>query len=239
MPTGPSSTIALSASISSSDISMSSFRSQLISISESMRSYFASKSVSPSDRLTQHFSTKDILSSSLEINSNSYSIPSIESSFSFSLTESVGPIEPTPIHWPSVTIESDKNSISESLLSFSISKKEDIVSTVNPFITSMESSKRLTSLSTTPSAQTKEEMNKTIDSLRSTPVKYTTQVPSTTPIPVPLCPDLQTQTPRESLEKPFEDYLIRTGILKKRLIDGFPINFSIYLMDFKSICDNT
>ena len=193
---------------------MPSFGSQLISISESMQSYFASESVSPSDRLTQHFSTKDyILSPSLQINSNSYSIPSIESSFDTPFTESVGPIEPTPIHWPSVTIESDKNSISGSLTSFSISKNEDIVShsTKIPFITSMESSLGLTTVSVTPSKPSKQiqsqSINKTIESLPST------RTPAPTTTPVPLCPQsLQTRNPRESLEKPFEDYLIRTGI---------------------------
>ena len=201
-----------------------------------MQSVFGSESVRPSDRLTP-FPTKDyILSPSLEINSNWYSISSIESSFTIPLTESASPWEPTPIHWPTVSIESDKNSIYRSLSSFSIPSEEDVVSTDKPFITAIESSFRLISVSTTPSIQTMDQKNKTIDSLKSSGVSLTTTIPTTTPIPVPLCPEsLQTQSPRESLDKPFEDYLIRTGI-SGNAFHSFHQFFTI-LMDFKSISD--
>ena len=194
-----------------------------------LQSFKPNKSVNSFDELSEGFSTKEyVLSPSLQINSNWYTISSIESSLEISVTQSPGLSEPTPIYWPSVSIESDKNSISVSSVSSLRSRIENMVSTGNPFITWIESSFTPTLVSPKVSEQTMTESSETIDRLESSPMTSRLQMSSPTmsrsqmssptmtstgPVPHPLCPEgLPTKSPREAKDKPFEDYLIRTGI---------------------------
>lgn len=206
-----------------SDITLPSL-SSMASV-EPSQSYEQNKSVNSFDELSEHLSTKKyVLSPILEINSNWYTFASIESSLAISAPQSPGSSEPTPIYWSSVSIEtnrSDKNSISVTSLSSSRSRTENTVSTGNPFITRIESSFGLTLLSAKVPEQTMSPPNQPIDRSESSRMTSRAQMlqtaspvtTSSSPVPHPLCPEgLPTKSPREALDKPFEDYLIRTGI---------------------------
>jgi hypothetical protein len=186
----------------------------------SSQSYISTKSVTHSNRLNEYFSSDEYNSlSTFEIESNRQSTPQIDSSL-VSLENELKRHTETPFlqSMRSATAE-DKNSIYGTSLSLSRSYPESISSTPTRVIFSIESSAHYTRMTASTIRLHSESViitaNKTIDTLFTSKLaQILSSRPMPTPTSTPLCPEvLQTVVPKaHTLEKPFENYLIRTGI---------------------------
>jgi hypothetical protein len=184
----------------------------------SSQSYISTKSVTHSNRLSEYFSSDEYNSlSTFQIESDRQSTPQIHSSLVSPENELKRHTE-TPF-LESMTFATDKNSIYRTSLSLSRSYPESMSSTPTRVIFSIESSvhyTRMTASTIRPHSQSVIiTTSKTIDTLFTSKLSQILLSRLTpTPTSTPLCPEvLQTVVPKaHTLEKPFENYLIRTGI---------------------------
>jgi hypothetical protein len=186
----------------------------------SSQSYISTKSDIHSNRLSEYISSDKYNSlSTFQIESDRQSTPQIDSSLVSSENEHVRHTETPFLQSMTFTTAGDKNSIYKTL-SLSRSYPESMSSTPTRVIFSIESSPHYTRMTASTIRLHSQysviiTASKTIDTLFTSKLaQIISSRPIPTPTSTPICPEvLQTVVPKAHiLEKPFENYLIRTGI---------------------------